>query len=325
MKRLFLILGFALTSSPALAELSPEGRFDFYASPWIALHHTAYHLERAARTDLKLRGRVPLHPDDDPEIAQEFMQGCPDIAAAYAPYVATSILFSPDTRRIAKELKYGPDALTDQRVADALKACMPVYKKTLWPIHEASARAFIDRLQSELSRHEAAISEAAAKDIGIEWPDEPVRFDVVPYANWAGAYTDIDPANVTYSSRNARLSGEYALEMVFHEAGHTPPVDTAIMAASIAAMEATGLDNKRFPHYVLFHAMGTAVKEALDGEDYVIYVEATGLAEAADSRDIYDALAAVWDSDASFADRVLMAAERVVAAQSGQKNESGAD
>jgi hypothetical protein len=44
--------------------------------------------------------------------------------------------------------------------------------------------------------------------------------DVAAYANWAGAYTTVDPLRVTISSLDPRNQGPQALEVLFHEGWH---------------------------------------------------------------------------------------------------------
>src|SRR5260370_31764689 len=78
------------------------------------------------------------------------------------------------------------------------------------------------------------LSERLADIYQTRWPREKIRVDVSAYANWAGAYTTVDPLRVTISSLDSRNQGPEALEVLFHEASHgiAAPVHAAVIRES---------------------------------------------------------------------------------------------
>jgi hypothetical protein len=125
-----------------------------------------------------------------------------------------------------------------------------------------------------------------AKAFGGSWPEGVVRIDVAAYANDLGAYSTeaaAGPApHVVVSSGDDSYAGTAAIEMVFHEAGHS---DTLIGAASgplDAAVEAAGATGapRDLWHALLFYTAGELAREALAAAgvpDYRPYAEANGL------------------------------------------------
>jgi hypothetical protein len=115
---------------------------------------------------------------------------------------------------------------------------------------------------------------------GEPWPQYPVRVDAVAYANWAGAYTSIEPTRVTISTTDASNQGPAALEIVFHETSH------GMMNKVMDAMRRADADlNAHHPnspfhpgsiwHAVLFYTAGELVAEQIPG--YIPYAEKAGL------------------------------------------------
>jgi hypothetical protein len=89
--------------------------------------------------------------------------------------------------------------------------------------------------------------------------------DVSARANWAGAYTTLDPLRVTISSLDPANQGNSALEVLFHEASHgvAEPVQNAI------ARECRQRD-KPIPrdlwHALIFYTTGEVVKPLLSAD-----------------------------------------------------------
>ncbi len=301
-------------NAEGVTTISPSGYFAFHIDPWISLHHFAYHFGREEARDLKLRGRLPISEDDKNAMSPEFRSACAALTDAYRPYIEGSILFDPNTRQVAKELWNGPDALSDPALRDALTDCMPAYQATLWPLHRAASEAFLDRLMVKLETYEDSMAIALAESLVSAWPDAPIRVDLTPYANWAGAYTDDLPPNVTLSSVNEDV-GAHAFEMVFHETAHTGDFVASLEAAANTALEAAGMEDERFWHYILFFVTGRVTSEVLGDPDYVPYSEAVGLTERESSVAFYRALNESWDQADAFDERVLLAAKLVAEEQ----------
>ena len=297
--------------------VSPGGHFEFHIDPWVSLHHFAYHFVREEEQSLKLRGDVPLSQDDRDAISPQFQSACASLNIAYRPYIEGSLLHDAGTRGLTKELWNGPEALNDSAVRDALSACMPVYELTHWPSHQAASQAFLEELTAQLEMHESAMADALADALESAWSDAPIRVDISPYANWAGAYTDDLPPSITISSFDEMVS-RYAFEILFHEAAHTGSLGASLDAAANTALDAVGMENNRFWHYILFFVTGKTVSEVFDDPDYLPYSRAVGFTESPSASVFYKALDESWDLRGSFYERVLTAAEMVAAEQSQQ-------
>ncbi len=306
-----VIVGLAPVVSAQEAEhTSPGGRFVFHVDPWIALHHFAFHFVREELYDLKLRGRVPLMDEDRRALDEEFRAACSALVPAYRPYIEGSLLFNPATRGLGVALLEGPGALSDSDVRQALEACMPAYRALFWPRHRRASEALIASLQRDLSQYEEPMAAGLVEIFEGTWPDAPIRVDVTPYANWAGAYTDASPANITLASYDRNSPGAHALEMLFHEASHTNTFSEPLIVATTAALETAGIKNDRLWHYVMFFATGRLAKQML-GEDYVPYSEAHGLVDRESAAPFYRALDATWDEETSLTSRITAAAQIV--------------
>jgi hypothetical protein len=97
------------------------------------------------------------------------------------------------------------------------------------------------------------------------WPAERIRVDVTAVANYAGAYTTLEPLRVTIASSDTRNQGAAAMEVLFHEASHgiATPVELAI------ARECRQRD-KPIPrdlwHALIFYTTGEVIKPILDAQ-----------------------------------------------------------
>lgn len=292
---------------------SPAKHFEFHIDPWISLHHFAFHLAREEAKDLRLMGRVALTDDDRQALSANAGTACASLFEAYQPYLDSALLFDAETRALAEALVDGPDALHDARVRDALRECMPTYEAIFWPRHRAAAEAMLDRLTSQLEEHEVTMAVNFAAAFEASWPDAPIRVDLTPYANWAGAYTDDAPAHITMSSQDKDIAGEFAFEILFHESGHTGSFAQAVLLATADALESTGLENKRFWHYVLFLVSGEVVFDVLGDPDYVPFSRATGITDDKKAKGIYRAMEQTWGAGGTFREKVFRAAEKAMA------------
>ena len=315
----FVLLGAiaGICASPAVAQTvtrSPAGYFEFHVDPWVSLHHFAYHFVRAEESQRRLRGRVSLAEEDRRAMSADVRNACMSLRSAYQPYIEGNLLFDPDTRAIAEALVDGVEAVPDKSVRNALTACMPGYREALWPRHRAASANLLQRLMAQLGEHEEMMADRFAATLEGSWPGSPIRVDLTAYANWAGAYTDDSPPNITISSYDDDVAA-HAFELLFHEAGHTISFETSLLAAANAALEATGLESDRYWHFILFYAAGRVTAEVLEDPSYVPYADATGLTRRESSAPFYDALSTTWDTSDSLRERALSAAEHVAAAR----------
>lgn len=312
-----VLVAFLLTSfgpTPIATASSPDGEFfDFHTDKWMSLHHFAYHAARSLARE-KPPGLVALDPNDRALLSHEVATQFAPLAEAYGPYVRESILHSATTRSIAKSLKYRPEQISDENLKAALKDFMPVYEGYFWPRHRKWAIQFKNSLDIQLERYGEQMVSRLTLYLEQDWPDKPIRVDIVPYANWAGAYTDDNPPHITLASNNPDIS-KHAFEMVFHEASHTNPLAHSIDLAAQQALHEAGLSSNRFWHYLLFYVSGRAASETLQNPDYVPYAKATGLASHPVAAPFYDALTSVWDNESNLADRATAAAIHVSESQ----------
>ncbi len=84
------------------------------------------------------------------------------------------------------------------------------------------------------------------------------------YANWAGAYTTVDPLRVTISSLDQRNQGAQALEVLFHEGSHG--IAEAVQTAIIRECRQR---DKPIPrdlwHALVFYTTGEVIRTVLAG------------------------------------------------------------
>jgi hypothetical protein len=123
------------------------------------------------------------------------------------------------------------DAGLPPNLTQVLEAAAPLYRAHLWPEHDQANRKWILQVAPLVREQGVGLSERLADIYQTRWPHEKIRVDVVGYANWAGAYTTVDPLRVTISSLDPRNQGPQALEVLFHEGSHgiAEPVQAAII------------------------------------------------------------------------------------------------
>jgi hypothetical protein len=162
---------------------------------------------------------------------------------------------------------------------EVLENVAPLYRRHLWPSHDADNRQFISRLQSMLDRHGAAIAARVAASYGTAWPEEPVRVDVVPDAGRPGnAHTTIHPTHVKIAATDPRHAGFAALEMIFHEASHAwGSLLIKDVNESAARLGKPGPEN--LWHALLFFNAGFITGDVLkaSGVDYEMYGDVQGV------------------------------------------------
>lgn len=287
-------------------------QFRLGTNEWVSMHFFAYHAARA-KAGIDDRMSVKLLPQDaalldNPEIAAAFAP----VAELYGP-VMEMPLIRGGLFGFLLQLDEAPGSIEADENRAVLEGFMPTYRKYFWARHRAMAELFAHDIRVAVDAHGPAMIEAVANRLGSEWGDEPYQVWVSPYVNWAGAMSG---ARRVYFSAQDKDVAKHALEVFFHETAHNRPIGAPIRPAATAALEAHGMENPRFWHYLLFYATGRAAQDVL-GEDYVTYPVATGLAARADTKPWYDALDATWDDHETLEDRA-MAAVAYIAAQQGE-------
>ena len=158
------------------------------------------------------------------------------------------------------------DAGLPPKLTHTLEAAAAVYRTHLWADQDRANRRWVARVAPLVEEQGVGISQRLADIYQTRWPKEKIRVDVAVYANWAGAYTTLDPLRVTISSTDPRNQGDEAFEVLFHEASHgiAEPVQSAI------ARECRQRD-KAIPrdlwHALIFYTTGEVIRPLLNPAD----------------------------------------------------------
>jgi hypothetical protein len=158
------------------------------------------------------------------------------------------------------------DAGLPPKLAQALEAASPVYRAHLWPDHDRANRRWILRVSPLVIEQGVGLSERLADIYETHWPRQKIRVDVAAYANWAGAYTTLDPLRVTIASLDPRNQDAEALEVLFHEASHgiAEPVQDAIIRECRQRDKAIPRD---LWHALIFYTTGEVLRPVLASSD----------------------------------------------------------
>lgn len=232
---------------------TPLPVFELHSGFWINLHHTLYHeaRERRARTSHEInteRSKAPstkVAPVLKGPLTDVEQKAWDDAVSYYAAnYADKDLLFTTELIQLKDQLgdfedcdelsgrkRKFCDAGLPSELTQILEAAAPVYRAHLWPEHDRANRRWILQVAPLVREQGVGLSERLADIYQTRWPRQKIRVDVVAYANWAGAYTTVDPLRVTISSLDPRNQGPQALEVLFHEGSHgiAEPVQEAII------------------------------------------------------------------------------------------------
>src|SRR5690242_15345517 len=247
------ILGPAAAMSQDISSTyGPLPVFELHSGFWINLHHMLYY-------EAKLRVSPPSAAQKSGSAPQLKLKTLKESGTALTPaeraawdnavaYYATKyankdLLFNTDLILLKNQLgdfedcdelsgahKKTCDAGLPANLTQVLDSAAPVYRAHLWPDHDRANRRWIARVAPLVEEQGVGISERLAFIYEAKWPTGKTRVDVSAFANWAGAYTTLDPLRVTIASTDPRNQGDEALEILFHEASHglAEPVQSAI-------------------------------------------------------------------------------------------------
>jgi hypothetical protein len=260
--------------------------FEFHNGFWVNLHHFLF---TAAQGSSAIVVRPQVDPIDGKEL--DSLSGSERKAwnAALSYYASTlvhrDLLMDRDMEEIKNELENSENSsdLATAKISSELKSILltaaPIYRKHWWPRHETVNRDWISILNPLLGRYGNLLTSELAKIYEVPWPEQPIRVDVVGYANWAGAYTTLYPTRPTISSLNAANQGTASLEIAFHEASHgmMTRVMDAIRGAEKeqAAQHRNAFRDHGLWHEVLFYTSGELVAKLVP--DYAPYADKNGL------------------------------------------------
>ncbi len=321
---------------------APLPVFELHSGFWINLHHTLYHearqrttpSPREATADKASAPTIKTAPAAKVPLTAAEQKAWDEAVGYYAAsYANKDLLFTTELIELKDQLGYFEDcdelsgrkrkfcdAGLPPRLAQVLEAAAPVYRAHFWPEHDQANRRWILRVAPLVREQGVGLSERLADIYQTRWPHEKIRVDVVAYANWAGAYTTVDPLRVTISSLDQRNQGPQALEVLFHEGSHG--IAEAVQAAIIRECHQ---HDKPIPrdlwHALVFYTTGEVIRTVLasssatqgdkggsvPGDGYSAYAVREGLYQRG-WKNYLDLLQRFWqpylDGKASFDDAI---------------------
>ncbi len=348
---LFLLVPLALLA-PVRAAAAPQSGstygplpvFELHSGFWINLHHTLYHdaRQRAVAAAPEKNGKTSgpalnASPGAKPVLSAAEQKTWDEAIAYYtANYADKDLLFTSELVQLKNQLsdfedcdelsgrnKRFCDAGLPPKLTQVLEAAAAVYRAHLWPDHDRANRRWIQRVAPLVIEQGVGLSERLADIYDTRWPRQKIRVDVTAYANWAGAYTTLDPLRVTIASLDSRNQGVEALEVLFHEASHgiAEPVQDAIIRECRQRDKPIPRD---LWHALIFYTTGEVIRPILasseatrggkDGGDggvpgggYTPYAVREGLYQRG-WKDYLDVLQRFWqpylDGKATFSDAI---------------------
>jgi len=258
--------------------------FEFHSGFWVNLHHTLYFEAKQReskatakdKTNSAAQGKPKLMPDAAPSLTSAEQAAWNNAVEFYlANYAGRDLLFNNDMVLLKNQLgdfedcdelsgahKKTCDAGLPPSLTQVLDAAAPVYRAHLWPEQDRANRRWVKRVAPLVEEQGVGISQRLADIYQTKWPKYRIRVDVSAYANWAGAYTTLDPLRVTISSTDLRNQGEAALEVLFHEASHgiAEPVQQALARECHQRNKAIPRD---LWHALIFYTTGEVIKPLL--------------------------------------------------------------
>jgi len=262
--------------------------FEFHSGFWLNLHHTLYQEARKRASlptqgDKNAKSSSPAPPslaDPSNGLTDAERRAWEDGIAYYAANFANKdLLFSGDLTLLKSQLGDFEDcadlsgskqkfcnAGLDPKLTRILEAAAPVYRAHLWPGHDRANRRWVLRVAPLVRQRGVGLSQRLADIYQTQWPRHKIRVDMTAYANWAGAYTTLDPLDVTISSTDGRNQGSAALEVLFHEASHgiAQPVEAAIIRECRQRDKAIPRD---LWHALVFYTTGEVVRPIMASAD----------------------------------------------------------
>ena len=285
---IFLLLTIALLAPLAAAAnqqadsfYGPLPVFELHSGFWINLHHTLYFEAKQRSTSSSSQEDGKSVTKSNPKMMANAgtalaaaEQGVWNEAVSFyvTNYASKDLLFNTDLILVKNQLgdfedcdelsgtkKKSCDAGLPAKLAQVLESAAPVYRAHLWPAHDRANRRWIVRVAPLVEEQGVGLSQRMADIYQTKWPKEKIRVDVSTYANWAGAYTTLEPLRVTISSSDTRNQDAEALEVLFHEAAHgiAEPVQAAIIRECRQRGKAIPRD---LWHALIFYTTGEVIK-----------------------------------------------------------------
>ena len=188
----------ALQTNPARAQtqtgiIATTKHFEFHSNPWLNLHHFLFNIAK----DHHAGGLRKYLTDSGLSDTQATVFD--DAASFYRDnYIDNSLLFNRDLFALKRLLiatagneDITLDGYTD--VATQLRRARPIYDEHFWPAHRRANQRILDDNLELASELEDCVFMRIANLSKNQWPDRKVRVDLTYVANWAGAYTTVNP------------------------------------------------------------------------------------------------------------------------------------
>jgi hypothetical protein len=258
--------------------------FEFHSGFWVNLHHELYFEAKQRQNKIAPPAKAGLGASIDTKTMRDSAtpltpaeQTTWDAAVNYyfANYVNRDLLFNNDLILLKNQLgdfedcdelsgahKKTCDAGLPGHITEVLDSVAPIYRAHLWPDQDRANRRWTTRVAPLVEEQGAGISQRLADIYQAKWPNYKIRVDVSAHANWAGAYTTLDPLRVTISSADPANQGDQALEVLFHEASHglAEPVQNAIIRECRQRDKPVPRD---LWHALIFYTTGEVLKPLL--------------------------------------------------------------
>jgi hypothetical protein len=222
-----LLLAFistALASSISESPKTPDSILEFHSGFWVNLHHFLY-WQALATTSPQESHPIKLTELDTAELNNLSAEERPPWDSAVAYYrdslIRRDLLFDRGMEAIKNDLEDSEKSsdLAGVNVPSELKTMLvkaaPIYRKHWWQKHDSQNQRWVAEPRPLLQQHGNSIRDALVRIYDQSWPARPVRVDAVAYANWAGAYTTVEPTRPTISTTDPANQGSAALETGF--------------------------------------------------------------------------------------------------------------
>lgn len=226
----FLLMLAAFAAAQTQESLVDTSRyFEFHSNTWINLHHFLYEKAQGGQLEhLQEDGNTFLDIGEDSVFAHLNQTDSDDINAAityYRDHLIDRSLFQLGDLRVWLQEQDPDKAISDttfsKALTDILNIASTVYRPKFWPLHDAQNRKVLASHIGTVRQLEDAIIGKMEGLSGDVWPDTRVRVDLTVYANWAGAYTPVQPnMNIFISTLDPFSPSSQFIETVFHEGAH---------------------------------------------------------------------------------------------------------
>lgn len=254
--------------------------FEFYINKWLNQHHFLFQSAKAlAKDSTKSLTSFPAWEQlntQEQKITREAM------AYYQANWVDKSLLFNGGLFEIKRMISFWSNDISSVQ-SDAhpalvhhWKAFSSIYDEYFWPEQLAQNKKVLGANISRIRAFEEEASMQLSKLSQAPWPKEKIRVDVTYLADWAGAYTSVDPTHVVISTHEEGPEGDW-VETVFHEASHQL-IGARRGAVSKAITEIAAKEELEIPrqlwHGVLFYFAGSVIRDFLiqEGVEYELFM-----------------------------------------------------